>query len=385
MIELPQRTIIHNVQHFLAPIFLAFKKSFSHQKTFVSTKNGAFLTRQECTVMKGLAILCIILHNYCHWLPNIVQENEFTCWIWKAEKLLEVITQPDSLLPIHLLSFFGHYGVPVFLFLSGFGMIMKYEKGTIDHVSIWSFVRYNYLKLFRILMVGFVLFVLQDTTTPNPHRYQLCSILTTLSMTSNIFGHPDEIVCPGPYWYFGVTFQLYFIYRLIIYKRHWSIVVGLITICWLFQVAYLDPCEILLRLRYNFVGSMMPFGMGVLAGRYLNKNFTKAFWVVLLLVSFTLSFAFSFNINSWLFIPVFIVTGVIALIKLLPNCIFSQAYWVGSISSSIFIIHPLVRNIFIQKYQSQNIYAGILLYILATLFLSWLINKIINQLPCPKL
>ena len=36
------------------------------------------LTRTECTAMKGIAIIGIMLHNYCHWLKDIVRENEFT-------------------------------------------------------------------------------------------------------------------------------------------------------------------------------------------------------------------------------------------------------------------------------------------------------------------
>ena len=27
--------------------------------------------------MRGIAILAIVLHNYCHWLGKMVQENEY--------------------------------------------------------------------------------------------------------------------------------------------------------------------------------------------------------------------------------------------------------------------------------------------------------------------
>ena len=39
-----------------------------------------FLTREECTAMKGIAILGIMLHNYSHWLKGIIRENEYT-WL----------------------------------------------------------------------------------------------------------------------------------------------------------------------------------------------------------------------------------------------------------------------------------------------------------------
>ena len=30
------------------------------------------LTRRECTAMRGMAILAIMLHNYCHFIGKIV-------------------------------------------------------------------------------------------------------------------------------------------------------------------------------------------------------------------------------------------------------------------------------------------------------------------------
>jgi len=87
-----------------------------------------FLTRDECTAMRGIAILAIMLHNYCHFIGSIVKENEYQYFTSHNEGLWQVLTHPDALLPVHLLSYFGHYGVPVFLFLSGFGLVLKYEK-----------------------------------------------------------------------------------------------------------------------------------------------------------------------------------------------------------------------------------------------------------------
>ena len=84
------------------------------------------LTRKECTAMRGIAILAIMLHNYTHWLKGIVRENEYTWQYAKWDQLWQVIQNPDELLPMHLFSFFGHYGVPVFLFLSGYGLVKNH-------------------------------------------------------------------------------------------------------------------------------------------------------------------------------------------------------------------------------------------------------------------
>lgn len=71
------------------------------------------LTRNECAAMRGIAILAIMLHNYCHWLNFAVKENEYRFHADRALGMWEALMNPDGFLPVQLVSFFGHYGVPV--------------------------------------------------------------------------------------------------------------------------------------------------------------------------------------------------------------------------------------------------------------------------------
>ena len=41
------------------------------------TGNG-LLAMSESAALRGIAILGIMLHNYCHWLGFAVKENEYT-------------------------------------------------------------------------------------------------------------------------------------------------------------------------------------------------------------------------------------------------------------------------------------------------------------------
>ena len=350
------------------------------------------LTRSECTAMKGIAILGIMLHNYCHWLKDIVRENEFTWRQLRCDRLLEVLQQPDELLPMHLFSFFGHYGVTVFLFLSGFGLVMKYERSPLPEVGIWRFLRYNYLKLFRILVVGFVLFVMLDAITPAMYRYKASEVVAILGMYANFLEHPAQVIWPGPYWYFSVTLQLYLLYRLVFYRwRHWSVVVALMAGCWIWQLCYCDDMVTLERLRYNLVGGLLPFGMGLLAARSEKlKEMCGKLRLPLYAVLFMLSilFAFYFSLLSpqmWLWVPALAVVGTMALVKLMPQWLMPSVVWLGTISAAIFVMHPLVRKIFIRPYLQYDQYAGLLLFIVATLLVSWLVKKMIDKMPKPTL
>ena len=357
-----------------------------------------FLTRNECTAMRGIAILAIMLHNYCHFIGKIVKENEYLFFQSNNEGLWQVLTNPDALLPVHLLSYFGHYGVPVFLFLSGFGLVMKYEQKMQEHVGIVPFVRYNYLKLLRMLIVGFTLFAVVDILTPGRFQFHWDNVIAQLLMYINILPTPDKIIWPGIYWFFGLMIELYIVYRLLLYRRSNYIVLTLIVACWLLQV-FCDPeGEILNRLRYNFIGGMLPFGAGILLAR-VSRNETPSFltrnshflvmklpvWLGCLLTCMILAFLMCFNYQSWLWIPLLIVIGTIALVKVLPQWLLNLCVWFGSISAAMFVAHPIARKLFITVAWKQDIYDGLMLYVIVTIALSWAVKKIIDQIPSPRL
>ena len=163
------------------------------------------LTKTECTVLRGLAIMGIMLHNYCHWLNPVVKENEYTFTRYNVERFTQVMLHPDMLFPLHILSFFGHYGVPVFLFLSAYGLVRKYESGssipsqgvTESRFAVFSgageglnFIVSHFLKLFKMMLIGFVLFTIVDALTPPSFHYKFVNIIANWACST--------ICCPIP-------------------------------------------------------------------------------------------------------------------------------------------------------------------------------------------
>ena len=351
------------------------------------------LTRDECTAMRGVAILAIMLHNYCHFISKIVQENEYQFLPSNNDALWQVMTHPDALLPVHLLSYFGHYGVPVFLFLSGFGLVKKYETSH-DSCPPVRFIRYSYLKLLRMLIVGFVLFVCVDMVTPGRFSFHWDNVLAQLLMYINVLPEPDKIIWPGIYWFFGLMIELYIVYRLLLYRRSSWMVVALIAVCWLLQ-AFCDPeGETLNRLRYNCIGGMLPFGLGILAARcvsegrffcYIARCIKRTVPLIHFLLSSTLIVAMGFWFQSWLWIPVFIILGTIALVKAMPQWMLKVFLWFGGISAAMFVAHPIARKLFITVAWKQDIYDGLMLYIIAVIALSWAVKQLIDRIPKPNL
>ena len=389
------------------------------------------LTRTECTAMRGIAILAIMLHNYCHYVKGIVKENEYQFFDKRIDGLWEALTHPDEFLPMHLLSFFGHYGVPVFLFLSGYGLVRKYENESrgqshdsgenhaTSPLSPFSFFRYHYLKLLRMLIVGFVLFIMVDAVTPGRFPFHWDHVIAQLLMYINVLPEPDKIIWPGIYWFFGLMMELYVVYRLLLYRRRSLYVVLLIALCWLLQ-AFCEPDgEMLNRLRYNFIGGMLPFGVGIIVARVFSRSEECGVWsentssadsaveaiaehislhnphssllertphspLLGLLLAIVLTVAMSLSFHAWLWIPVVIIIGTIALVKVLPKVVLKVFVWFGTFSAAMFVAHPIARKLFITVAWQRDAYDGLMLYFVVAIGLSWAVKQIIDRIPSSK-
>ncbi len=377
--------------------------------------NQPTLSRSACNALRGLAIIGIFLHNYCHWLGPIVKEDEYQYFQHNVDWLTQVMANPDINLPLHLISFFGHYGVPVFLFLSAYGLVMKYEAKphldtTTQMYSIsgknqswrlnWReplrFIRYHYLKLFKMMIVGFVAFTMIDYVTPSPRHYSVVGIISMLGMFNNVLPNPDDIIWPGPFWFFGLMLQLYIVYRLLLYRRHWGWTVGLMAICIGIQLAlgFANPeSEAMNRYRYNFMGGMLPFGLGLLYARYGEKILmtfhspvTNVFGCIFCL---SLIYTLSGSMTGWTFVPFFICLLCVLVAELLEGVnwlkgVYKVLEWMGTISAALFVCHPITRKIFIPISRHGDMYAGLLLYIVSSICLAWLFSQLMKKIPNPK-
>jgi hypothetical protein len=359
------------------------------------------LSRSECNALRGLAIIGIFMHNFCHWLNPIVKENEYQYLQKNVDWFTHVVTDPNIYLPVQLLSFFGHYGVPIFLFLSAYGLVMKYEKGAglqeraAEQDYSWSsikkrihsvlgFIRYHYLKLFKMMIVGFVGFVMVDQFCQGEHHYQVLDIVSQLLMFNNILPNPDDIIWPGPFWFFGLMLQLYIVYRLFLYRGDGKRTIGLTLICVALQFFFDPEGETINRYRYNFMGGMLPFGMGILYARYFHHQLSKVNETAVFLLSTVLVIVLSYNQYSWAFVPVSVCIASISMVKILPAWFNIRLEWFGSISAALFVCHPITRKIFITISREGDIYVGLLLYVMTSVCLAWLFRDLLKHIPSPK-
>ena len=369
-----------------------------------ATENGgeSLLTRAECNALRGIAILGIFLHNFCHWLNPVVKENEYQYFQHNVDWFAQCAARVNELFPAHVISFFGHYGVPVFLFLSAYGLEMKYGNGQGKapdgrRVVVSSFVRYHYLKLFKMMIVGFICFTVVDAMTAGSWHYNVAQIVGQLLMINNFYDQPDRNIWPGPFWFFGLMLQLYVVYRLLLYRRHWGWTVGLMAVCTVAQLFMDSEGENLNYWRYNFMGGMLPFGLGLLFARYGNKvmlvNLTFGSFLVSWVVCSFFIVSASGSFYTWVIVPALVCYASVYFIKTvstlpLPWLRARIGYvlgWLGNVSAALFVIHPAIRKVFITVSRQGDIYTGLLLYAIASLGAAWLVMKLMRHIPNPKL
>lgn len=384
-------------------------------------KGNDLLNRNQCNALRGLAIIGIFLHNFCHWLDSkyVVLENEYSFYLEESNRMWEYLTggNIDVYFPIQFFSFFGHYGVPVFLFLSGFGLVMKYESPGSEKSNAFQFVIYQWKKLFRLMILGFLVSLFVYAVYNSYYKNNWWGyFMAQISLIINVLKHPSSNIIPGPYWFFGLMMEVYVVYRLLVFPSHdnkksqwrwlrWFVPVLLIIITWVIQVIVWEsslPEGWLIHLRYNAVVAMLPFGAGVLFARYGFPKLPKWVLAVGAVLAIVLLMLANLNFYAWLWGPLLVIIGSTCFVKLFQasniklqhrlDTIMKPLVWTGALSSCIFAVHSIVRLPFFRELLWKKdfvltpaVYLWLLLYIVLTIILAWGYNYYLKLYPKPRL
>ncbi|MCM1318985.1 MAG: acyltransferase [Muribaculaceae bacterium] len=288
------------------------------------------------------------MHNLCHLIGGITRENEFAFNYSNVNKILGIDELSIKSL-YDILSFFGWYGVPVFMFLSGYGLVKKYEQNTLSAstFSIPKFLMANYKKLFLLMLPGTILYLLYRLWltwhfATNPLDLIGLSVATQTLLSNLTYPSPQPE--PGVYWYFGLTLQLYVVYALLFRKRADIILLIAAILCIVPQylVAHTE------WLRHNCISWIPVFAVGIWYSRHHTSN--KWVYGVLLMVAIISFIPSTFNAYSWQW-SVIAAVGVILALATLSNKIpvwRNIWIWIGKMSPYIFAAHPLLRAVFLQ-------------------------------------
>ena len=348
-------------------------------------------TKRDTTIIKGFAILCIVLHNYFHWIWPAPGQNEFDFDPYRVFKLFELLAaQPGDFVRL-LLSFFGHFGVQLFVLLSGFGLAVKWNeqtKGNLQALSTYHFPFSALRKLYPLLLTGVVvcLFgcILMEGRLFNAQEWREIGfkMLFIHTLIPN-----SGLSINGPWWFFGLIFQLYLLFPLLfrcIRKWGWKafLVVLLVSygMIFLFRDALnLHHGEILLQ---NAPAHLPEFALGILLAFSKDKKI-HWIWLLLAVVLFTWgNFApgfFPFTFLSLCVITVFVTQkwkaarGKWKLKKGQTrkgiHAILNGLHYIGGLSMLLFVVHgyfrmPVLKAAETMKGPLGHLASGLLFFLL---------------------
>ncbi len=381
-------------------------------------KGNDLLSKTQCNALRGIAILGIVLHNFCHWLnPKVViLENEYNFNYSFSRRMWDLLTSGniDMYFPVQLFSFFGHYGVPVFLFLSGFGLVLKYEGANSERSSATQFIVYQWKKLFRLMLLGLIVGLFAHAVYNAFYREDwLQHMLAQLLLVINMMRKPELYIMPGPYWFFGLMLEVYVIYRLIVYPTRdikqkgwkwlrWFIPVALVIAAWLIQEPLINRHALIRYLRYNAVVAMLPFATGVLVARYGFPRLPKWALATVAVTAMVALMLANLNYYAWLWGQLIVIAGSVSFVKLFEardattqarlNTTLKPLVWTGALSSCIFVVHPIVRlPIYMEVIWGLKVgltpqfYFWLALYTLLTFLLALGYKYYLELYPAPRL
>ena len=352
-----------------------------------SSKNGGndlFLSRVECNMLRGMAIILIVLNNFGHKVNGVHPDNEFNYNYDRILGLFESFSNHSSVLPLELLSFYSPFGVMLFIFLSGYGLVLKYEKGNGRSISNSGFVIDHYKKLFVMQAKGLAFFLLLYLLYESKEIVQVLPLIKQLLLTGNILSH--HFVIPGPYWFFCMIFEMYVIYRFALYRCS-SKVLSVIVLASLVIMGFLEPNgKIITYLRMNIGLALLPFCLGILAARHWRKDLIDLdsklkcmCWFIISFIFLTLS---KFSFYTWLLMPIFVIVTSVAFVKLFVNSkIITQCLvWFGGLSGIMFVIHPALREILITRAnENGHCYEVLFIYFFLTIVLSIMLKPVFSK------
>lgn len=354
------------------------------------------ITKEDTLIFKAIGILLIILHNFFHWMPPYTGENEWDFSIDRVNMLfIETTKYPTEFINLFF-SYFGHYGVQIFIFISAVGLTLSMQR---RNRSWGVFIIERLKKLYPLLFTGLVfMFFYEIIFAGKLFSFNLFKEFFYKLLFIHLFNVTpgSALSLMGPWWFFGLIFQLYvlfpFLYKFIKkYRLKAFISICIFSYTWMFLSFFVYKPETTILLLQNAPGHLPEFALGILLVHNYGKKINPI-WFVLSLVVFVLGnfykpfFPFTFLSITMLFY--WFISNISKFIQNKTKFLKKTLYFYGSISMILFVIHGSLRPSFI-NISGETFYGrifGAILFLIAATGLSilgnilykWLVGKFSN-------
>lgn len=344
-------------------------------------------SKDDSLIIKGLAILAIMLHNFFRWVEPTTGENEFGFAAHTVYKFTEQLAaHPQEFINI-VFSYLGHFGVQLFILISGYGL----TKSMLAKPQCWTAFMGNRLKkLYPLLLVAIAAFFTFNFVfgydVPDHFERETAYKLLLIHTLQPYSG----LTMCGPWWFFGLIVQLYILFPILLglTQRHGTKILAMtvaISYMWILLALFFYDHEAgSLMAMQNAPGHLPEFCFGIWLALRRNTGLNH-WWLLSALTAFMLgNFFEAFHPFTFLAVSVIFVIGYnhvksfIAHHRILERALI----FVGAISMFLFAMHGFMRQPFIDFAESHGNAAISLLtalvYLAAVIVVSMIIKPIYN-------
>lgn len=175
------------------------------------------LSLLDSNQLKAICILLIIAHNYFHCLEPLIGENEMVFGQSNFNNFLMALKQTPYDLLRPFFSFFGHYGVHIFIFLSGYGLTKKcFNQNITEFSSLYRISFGQIFKIVKLTLVGFVFLLIFQWLVFGESNWlgYLKGYGEFLTFSQNL--RPDKIYSlVSVWWFLCLIVQFYLVFPLL--------------------------------------------------------------------------------------------------------------------------------------------------------------------------
>lgn len=337
------------------------------------------LDKRDTAVLKALAIVAIVLHNFFHAVTP-VQQNEFTFNPARFGILLQHLCQPQFAIQAFF-AFFGHFGVQIFIFLSAFGLARSHWDTNESWLAFMKGRIYKLYPTFGLVVIPwFLVTCLQQGPMLVIRRMGLEIALMFVGLAAFLPG--ADLPPIGPWWFISFIVLFYAGWPLLrSFTQRFGVgmlwVLAASCLCFTFTVNPL-VARWTINLLETPVGRMLPICFGITAAR---KNFrvsgpVAVVGAAVLVAGSRYYMLWPFTSFAALLVSLWLYMAVRDLLRRSDNLV-----RLGEYSLLVFLLNAIVRNCFVPFATTPGRQLG---YGLVSTVVSFAIAAVIHEFLAPR-
>jgi peptidoglycan/LPS O-acetylase OafA/YrhL len=336
-------------------------------------KTNTILEIKDTTIIKGIAILLIICHNFFHWLKPIMGENEFSFNLEFSQNFIEsLISNPLNFLQ-YILAFAGHYGLQLFIFISGYGLTVRYAYKV---YSYKGFIKKRLVKLYPVFTIALLgLLVYKFIIFNNELNSEVfIDFILRYTLLANLI--PKEVfVLNGPFWFYSMIVQLYLLFPLLLFiiKKNIKYLYLIAVLTFLIVLVFNQHLSGLnFSLFYNFIGHLPVFVFGIVyafKGDLINKHLKWMSFVAIIILGLSIYNIYFWHLSYLAFLVLFLSVHLFLKKIRFPKVLSQFIVFTGGLSYYLFAVHGFLRTpwVYLANKADSDIFNHLFLLVFLTI------------------